>query len=810
MFRSDRRRFTVISLMLCALGGCHLPWQLLTAEDPTEQAVQDKVGAKAGQADPAPAATSADKPAELPKALADDRWVQAGPLAPREPGPSGYFWQHQALEAWAATAGDHRAELTAVLDNGNFIVAGNAAIVLARSGDVAAIERLATTVRNVGLRPPLRSAAAEMLAHLDDPVAAEALRKLSNDFGQFSGPAQAAYLPRLHAELLIQLARRGAVEDNPQFVQALQSPEPEVRRAALLAWINPARTGFPESALELHDDTSPLVRAALLEAIAVQRPAGAQESLTRGLDDLDLNVRMAAIAALANLGGEQSKSALGKLRKHPSEVTRAAAISGLAKLGVSEAVFDAAGDKSWLVRQAVAESLARPPGASEPVDQETVTLAQTLLHDKSLGVQKCTLKSVASWPLTQAGPVLLAALSEGGYQMRKDAARELGSRWAAAAKFPYDGTAEARTAASGELRLRWAAEFAPIDQVSAAVHVESKPAGQLAAEQLGKVNDLVQALRDPQLGVARRRQAIEALVAFGPTLTTLLDERLHGQLDQQRDEAPPPLPEVVYEEVLPQVSPLFAALAAIQSHETPVRRTAAAQMVVAADRQLVGPLALARLGAIAKAENDPVVWQSLLAVTAKDSRPEAVDMAYLAIGNGSPEVRRRACEYLAAHGDRRHVPVLLPVLADLNSTVVLSAVRALGAVGTLDNPKPLVQLLLTQDKQLRVEVATSLARLHAAEGAAALDRLALDADDEISRRAVVAMGQLEDRIYVPRLLSLLTAPVDVQNAALASLSQITGEDFSSAPDDTPNTRDQQVRRWRNWYRDQQEAAGGGE
>ncbi len=263
---------------------------------------------------------------------------------------------------------------------------------------------------------------------------------------------------------------------------------------------------------------------------------------------------------------------------------------------------------------------------------------------------------------------------------------------------------------------------------------------------------------------------------------------------------------MVYEEVLPLASPLFAAIDALRSRQLPQRRTAAAQMVVAAGGQKIPRLALERLAEFAPAETDPIVWQGLLTVTADDSREQAVTLAYLAIGNGSPDVRRRACNYLAAHGDSRHVPVLLPALADLNTPVVIAAVQALGAAGKLDDPRPLVQLLLTPNKLLRLEVATSLARLGAPEGPAALERLSLDADGEVCRRSAVAMGQLGDQHYVPLLVELLGAPVDVQNAALASLTQLTGEDFSKSADGLPVARDEQVRRWQRWQRDRQERA----
>ncbi len=788
-FRAGRCRFLLVFGALAIAPGCHLPWQIRSGEDPTEApkkptAALDATVAKAEGQQP-----------DLPKALTDDRWIQASAFALREPGPSGYFWQHQTLEAWVATDGGHRAELARALANANPVIAGNAAILLARAKDATSVERLALSVSNTELRLPLRAAAVEALAHLDHPTALKALEKLTEDFGQFSGPAQAAYVPRLHAELLSELATRGGDQDHAPFIQALHSPSPEVRRTALHAWLNSARTGFPAAALELHDDTNPAVRGELLAVVAVQRPEQAREILTRGLDDLDIGVRMSAIAGLASLGGSESTASLRKLCQHPSEVARAAAVSGLAKLGAADAVLEAAKDKSWLVRQAAAAALARDANATHAVSADSVALAKTLLHDKSLEVQRRALVSVVTWPLAESGPILLVVLAEGGYQMRKDAARQLGAHWPPAARFPYDGTAEVRNKASAELRQQWGRDFSGGAVAAAEVPVDSPGAVDLDSEQIEKLNEQLQALRSPQISTARRQQMVEQLVAIGPGLIAAL-ERIAGESEE-------PLPPAIYEDVLPQISPLFAAIQGLQAREMPQRRTAAAQLGVAAGGQVISPLALERLADMAKTETDAVVWQALLAATANDPREPAVDMAYLAIGNGSPEVRRRACNYLATHGAARHVPVLMPVLADLNSPVVLAAVRALGASKTIDDPQPLIQLLLSGDKQLRLEVATSLARLNVPEGPAALQRLSLDADGEVCRRAAVAMGQLGDKIYVPTLLELLSASVDVQNAALNSLTAVTGEDFSRTAEGLPILREEQVRRWQRWYRDQQ-------
>jgi len=89
----------------------------------------------------------------------------------------------------------------------------------------------------------------------------------------------------------------------------------------------------------------------------------------------------------------------------------------------------------------------------------------------------------------------------------------------------------------------------------------------------------------------------------------------------------------------------------------------------------------------------------------------------------------------------------------------------------------LERLLTTNDKPLRVEVATALTRFGAAAGPPALERLAHDGDPKIRRQVV---------------------------AAMASLTRITGQDFSKDSGEAAGISDQ-VARWKRWWQTQAEA-----
>ena len=189
---------------------------------------------------------------------------------------------------------------------------------------------------------------------------------------------------------------------------------------------------------------------------------------------------------------------------------------------------------------------------------------------------------------------------------------------------------------------------------------------------------------------------------------------------------------------------------------------------------------------------------------AVESTDSAMRIAYTAINSASAEIRRQSCEYLAAHGDPRHALVLLPLLEDPDQTVVVAAVRALGAVGTLEDPQPLVRLLNVPDKQVRVEAAMSLAHLRVVQGVQALERMGMDTDVQVRLRAAQAMGQIANPAFVPALMAMLGDAVEVQTVAMISLAQVAGTDPTAQDGNTSVSQEERIRLWQVWYREYQD------
>jgi HEAT repeat protein len=248
----------------------------------------------------------------------------------------------------------------------------------------------------------------------------------------------------------------------------------------------------------------------------------------------------------------------------------------------------------------------------------------------------------------------------------------------------------------------------------------------------------------------------------------------------------------------------LAAVERLKTDDVRERRAAAEALRDEFGARPLSEPAIARLADVMTRESDPLVWTSIFELLAGDAREPSIRLAYGALGHPSPEVRRRACEHLAAHPDARHGPLLLMSLADLNPAVVAAAVKALGRLNSLDDTKPLARLLAAPDHELRVEAAKALAHLGAEAGIAALERLTYDADPKVRRAAAVAMGEVPDASFLPELIRLLDDRPEVRRAALVSLPRVAGREIpaSALPAPAGASPESDPQRWKEWYRRQ--------
>ena len=671
-------------------------------------------------------------------------WIRAIPSSQDASAEAGCRWRYPALEELIArppdqlSVGTRRPDWHRYLADADPVVAGNAAIALARSGDARGAERLADVVRTTNATLPMRCATVEALAGLQGPSVVALLRQLLDQYGRLTPEPATTYQADLHVELIRGLARHVDPADDRRFVAALRSRSANVRLEALRAWADGRRGELPGEAADLRGDTDRDVRAAAIRTLARRRHPEAQKCAIAALQDCELTVRTAAVASLGELGGSQSRAALARLLKDQPEAIRAAAVSALAQLGAEQEVLGAAGDRSWRVRLNVAQALA--PDAQG----RAAVAARQLLQDPSAAVQRQVVLALAKWPLPQAGPIRLEAMGSRSLLTRETAAGQLAARWPPAAEFSLEAPPEPRLGALEELEERFREQF----------------------------------------GLGQRAAPTEA-AADGPPAAT----------------------------ITPQTVDQIATLDRLASSDVSERREAAGQLAQLARQRSLDPLATARLAELIVAEPDELVWQSVLTAVADDASEPCIRLAYAAISHPSAEVRRRACEHLAAHPSPDHAKVLAPTLEDRNEAVVRAAVRALGAAGRLDDTQPLQRVLRSTNEYLRLEAAVALVRLVDPAGyrlgATALEQLACSADPKVRCQVAVAMGETAQPTFVPILIRLLDDRPAVCRAALEGLPKTVGHDVSASEDGPPAGTSQRVRRWKQWFDRRQGLATGG-
>ena len=567
---------------------------------------------------------------------------------------------------------------------------------------------------------------------------------------------------------------------------ALTGPDSKAKVQALEAWADRPPGPLPPEAIELARASDPRVRAAALCAVARCRPPQAQRCLIEALDDLDLQVRLAAVSGLGQLGGAEAQAALERLREDRGELIRAAAVSALAPMSdAQQAVLRAKDDPSWRVRLAVAEALERY------ADRPGAAAARQLLDDPSPTVSNRVVAAVSRWPPGRAAPLLWEAMGKNTYLTRQSAARQLATIWPPAAEFPADGTPRQRADFLKRLQPDFRRQFPEIDPgtlAEAAGASRTASAGAVAPERLARVESLLDRLADPAGPRSSRQSAAADLARLGPDLIAALE---HLALDRKRV-----LPEAIFREVLPGLGAEFAALDQLASSDVQVRRRGGSRLAELARQRPLGPLAVHRLAAVATRESDVLVWRSVLGAIAPDGTEPSIRLARAGLSHPAPEVRRLACEHLAAHADPGHAPALIPALDDAHASVVAAAVRALGAVGDARAAEPLRRLLASPSQWLRLDVAVALARLGDASGPAALDRLAYSNDPAVRRQAAVAMGEIGDPSFASTLVRLLDDQQAVRLAALASLPKVTGRSPPEPDGQAPLSVAERIEFWK--------------
>jgi HEAT repeat protein len=230
------------------------------------------------------------------------------------------------------------------------------------------------------------------------------------------------------------------------------------------------------------------------------------------------------------------------------------------------------------------------------------------------------------------------------------------------------------------------------------------------------------------------------------------------------------------------------------------RRRAVEELAATVGRQPLGRLAVARLCELATGETDATVWLGVLDALGDSGSEPAVRLARSALGQASGEVRRRACDYLAAHPDPAHEVFLVPLLDDSEQAVVIAAIRALGAAGQIRDIGVLKRQFASANEEVQLETALALLHLHDKGGEEAIERLSYTRDVKIRARVAQALGALGDARLTRILIRMLDdSTATVSHAALAALPQVAGRDLGQSVDGAAVPTTEQMARWKKWY-----------
>lgn len=654
--------------------------------------------------------------------------------------PGEYRWRHVGVEEILGRPVERRPDLQAALHSERRVVAANAAIALARLDDAAALPTLAATVRSTELNLPCRRAAAEAFGRLNSPAAQQTLAELLDEYGRF-GPGVQTYLPELHAELLRSLARQAVPGTEERFAQALKSGAAEVRIIALAGLAELPGVALPPAAHDLRFDPDRRVRQVALFALAQSGSDEAAATIAAGLRDHEMSVQIASIRALGQLGGEAARIPLEEqLGAQRPELIRIAAAEALVAMQAESSLRLAAADKSWRVRAAVARGLGRFRGP------QVSALAARLLTDPSAMVQNAAVEAIADWPFEEAAPLWLLTVERPGYAVRKTALSHLGERWPEAKSFPIDVPIDQQRDALAAVVRRAAAE-----QVVAADPDAEEPAP-LSTEH---TTPLVASAANP---VAAANAQVTLVSAAGVSTAS-------------GDSA--------YASQLARVEQLLALVE--QSGASAEDRAAALQALAGMEEDLLVPLTV-----LALERGRPVpelLYRNVL--------PERDDVFEALLRLESPDVveRRRAAASLVERVRERPLPRLAlfrlteKVLVERDADVWRSTLVVV-ASETDDSAVRLAYAGLTHEApDVRRRACEYLTRHTAPRHATVLLPALADADPTVVRAAVRALaepGMLTD----PRPVELLLAVPDrfIQLEAARTLARSDYESGRAALD----------------------------
>ncbi len=512
--------------------------------------------------------------------------------------------------------------------------------------------------------------------------------------------------------------------------------------------------------------------------------------------------------ALVHLGMLKTKEALESLRfqaRRPEPRVRAMAVKGLAHWGAGE-LAAYLNDSSYEVRVSVAEELGRFATV------ESARRLRELGADASREVETAALEATRDWPDELAIPVLLHGMQHASLTTRRNCFRELRRRTGLKETFPIAAGPEVREEAARALARTWNLPmefFRSEDTLPANPKINRLRVAELETYLL----DLMD--QDFPANSARHQLAIKSLKESSPEDVPAIEAFVLEQ-------PPSPRTEEIVRDVLPALSPVYEALAKLESNDAAGRRLAASELRALADGRSLSPLAVRTLRDHLKNEADGLVWRSAVLAVLPDSSREIAELIAWAANHPDGGIRRLACEYAARHRGPAFADWLLPLIHDSQQPVQLAAIEAAGrcrnriVIDGVPGSRPEEQLpglrSLLADRELAVSVAAAIAmsRLGDPQGHDELIRLSHHPDHQIRLKVIAAMGAGGQTRFVEPLVSIAWTARDdrVKQAVLDSLEQLVPVEKHPPALGNTASADGKIKLWAQWWDETQNPAAG--
>jgi HEAT repeat protein len=564
-----------------------------------------------------------------------------------------------------------------------------------------------------------------------------------------------------------------------------------------------APSEWPSTVMTCRIDPDFQVRRTFIQWLGRARPDGAFELLKTQAESAEVGLRLAALESLGRLHTDAAHAEIKSQAEKSRDTLRAAAVGALTGWGLQE-IAHYAHDKSQVVRIAVARELGKQPTLDSAV------LLTAMVVDPSLDVQLAAIEAVKTWPNDVAFPLLLHAMRDSSAKTRFAAFGQVSQRQKVDVDYRFDGPPDQRQAAVNAVAASVGSSLSYLDQM---LRREPRAVSQVNALRAAEIREHLAALIENPSDSAAASAAREWLAGIGPKDLPVVEAFLK--------EPTKTTPEAIYRDVLPRISPVYAALLDLESSDLTIRRRGARTLADRGQAVSLSRPVLSRLQERLYRETDELVWRWAITAIGSDSTEDCAEIANLALHHQSAEVRQLGCEYLARHGQPAYAVWLLDLLDDRDRSVKLAAIRALGNCGNqvavrglkpdkAHNASPnLRSLLSSSDGGVRFAAAVSLCRLGTPEGMQELVRLSYHSNPDTREQAVKEMGLSGQTRFVSQLVTLgwTERNSQVRQAILDSLDRLVPEENRPRPLGETLAPDAKMKCWVEWL--QQRGSEGG-